>query len=174
MQKPRPWLSIPIIDQVRRNHALEHATLQILARKIAGRRMMGYSDPYGFWIIGDLPIQTIREAATEANSRLKDGEERLAIHPYCGTNYAIAGWLAGSAAWLAMLGSGEGFRRKLDRLPLVVTLVIMAIMAAQPLGVQVQRHVTTLADLKGMEIVGIDCCREIFPVVHRVRTRREV
>ena len=38
--------------RIRRNHALEHATLQVLVEKYPELRMAGYSDQNGFWLVG--------------------------------------------------------------------------------------------------------------------------
>jgi hypothetical protein len=155
---------------VRQNHALEHATLQILARKAPGHWMAGYSDPFGFWVVGDIPLQELQDSLDEALQRLNAGESNLAIHPYCGTNFATAGVLAGGAAWLGLLGAGKGWRSKLDRFPLSITLATLAVMFAQPLGFRLQQRVTTDAKVDRLRITGIDCFTEMRPPVHRVRT----
>ena len=105
---------LPIIGAVRRNHALEHATMQILAEKYKGVRMAGLSNPQGFLLIADLPTEIVTEAALEAEKRLKAGESQLAIHPHCGTNLAAPALAAGAAAWLALLASSGS---KKPRLP---------------------------------------------------------
>ena len=84
------------ISRIRRNHGLEHATLHVLANRHPGKRMAGYSDLSGFWIVADLPGQEIKDAADEALQRLSQGEHKLAVHPNCGTNFATAGSLAGN------------------------------------------------------------------------------
>jgi len=171
MQNPN--LPFSWVNQTRRNHALEHATLQILAPRVPGRRLAGYSGPAGFWVIGDVPIQLLNDASAEALNRLNAGESRLAIHPNCGTNFATSGLLAGGAAWLSMLGAGRGWRQKLDRLPLVVALTTIALMLAQPIGLKVQQNITTLPRLANLKVSSIQCLRETSPAVHRVLTRQE-
>lgn len=164
-------LSFPWVSQTRRNHALEHATLQVLAKKNPGRRLAGYSGPAGFWVVGDTPIELLQDSVIEAVTRLNAGEWQLAVHPNCGTNFATAGLLAGGAAWLAMLGADRGWRQKLDRLPFVVLLVTFALMLAQPLGLNLQKKVTTLARLGDLQVTGIQCVRETSPAIHRISTR---
>ena len=78
------------VSRIRRNHALEHATLSILGRKTAQLSAAGYSDTSGFFIIGNVSTDQLREATTEALHRLQAGEAHLAIHPFCGTNFAAA------------------------------------------------------------------------------------
>jgi hypothetical protein len=139
------------MDSVRRNHALEHATISILLGRLGpGVRMVGRATRNGFYIYGDLPTNAIRESAKEALARLKRGEAGLAVSPLCGTNLAVAGILAGGSSLLAL-----GNQSRLQRLPNVLLSAVLAVLVAQPLGRLVQKHVTTSADVSGMEIVGI-------------------
>lgn len=158
-------------SRVRRNHALEHATLQVLAEKNPNLRMAGYSDTSGFWLMGDALTESIYAAVQEATRRLDKGEHSLAIHPNCGTNYVAAGILAGTAAWLGMAGVGRGLRSKLERWPIVVSLVTLAMIFAQPLGPILQARVTTAPALKGMRAVGIHRQQRGDMPVHHVLTR---
>jgi len=136
-------LAYPPISRVRRNHGLEHATLHMLAERCPGRSLAGYSDLRGFWIAGDVETADVNAAVSEALLRLNSGEGQLAIHPFCGTNLATAGILAGGAAALAMFGTGRRLRDKLDRLPLAMSLATLALILAQPLGMAIQKEVTT-------------------------------
>lgn len=159
------------LGRVRRNHALEHATLQVLAEKNPNLNMAGYSDPYGFWLIGEGDTQEIEAAAHEALERLNNGESNLAVHPNCGTNLVTTGFLAGGLAWLGMLGMGHSSRERIRRLPMVITLVTMGILAAQPLGPYMQAHVTTDAATQGMEIISIERSTRGEIPLHRVLTQ---
>ncbi len=136
---------------VRRNHALEHATISVLLGKVGqNTRLLGRATTDGFYVYGDVPPETIVGSATEALARLKRGEARLAVSPLCGTNLVVAGILAGLASMLAL-----GKRGRLERLPNVLTAAVLAVVGAQPLGRLVQKHVTTSADVDGLEIVGV-------------------
>jgi hypothetical protein len=158
------------ISRVRRNHALEHATLQILAGKNPRLRAAGYSDPGGFWVLGDIDTQDLQLAVDEALARLNAGESSLAIHPNCGTNFAVSGLFAGLAAWIAMLGSGRGLRSKLDHLPMVVTFSTLALIFAHPLGPLVQQRITTDARPNGLKISAIMYLERQGMPAHRVKT----
>lgn len=135
----------------RQNHALEHATIALILQrtgvntKIAGRAVAG-----GFYIYGNLPTAVVEEAAHEALRRLKGGERELAYSPFCGTNLAVAGALAGVASILAM-----GGRNRLLSFPRVLIASMSAVLAAQPLGKLIQKHLTTSPDLPDLEIAGI-------------------
>ncbi len=163
-------LNWPPVSRVRRNHALEHATLQIMARKRPTMVAAGYSDTNGFWVIGQVSTEEIEEAVKEAAARLRAGERQLAIHPNCGTNFVAAGVVAGSLAWLGMVGSPSGLRRNLERLPLLVTLVTIGIIVAQPLGPLLQSHVTVNPDIGELKVVEIARLQRPDVMTHRVRT----
>ena len=65
-----------IITRIRRNHALEHATLHVLAGRRHPRSMAGYSDWRGFWILGDIPIEDLASAVQEARQRLEAAQSK--------------------------------------------------------------------------------------------------
>ncbi len=164
------FLNWPPISRVRRNHALEHATLQIMARKRPTLMAAGYSDTNGFWVIGQVSTEELEEAVKEASARLRAGERQLAIHPNCGTNFVAAGLVAGSLAWLGMVGNRRGLRSDLERLPLIVTLVTVGIILAQPLGPMLQSHVTVNPDIGDLKVVEIARLQRPDVMTHRVRT----
>ena len=140
-----------VINAVRRNHALEHATISILlSRHGPHMRILGRAAPDGFYIYGDIPTERLREFAQEGLTRLQRGESHLAVSPLCGTNLAVAGVLAGVASLFAMGGH--------------------AVIAAQPLGRLVQKHLTTSPELDGVRIVSVDTMGKRFSRLHKVRT----
>ena len=163
-------LDTPMISRIRRNHGLEHATINILAQHFPFRRLAGYSFPGGFFILGDIPTDDVREAVIRALMRLNNGDRYLAIHEHCGTNYAVSGFVAGFLAWLAMVGV-KSKRGKVERLPLVITLATLGFIASHPLGPIIQERVTTSGDPLGLSIV------DVFPIrfgqfsLHRVVTQ---
>ncbi len=159
------------LSRTRRNHALEHATLQVLAQKDPHLRAAGYSDPKGFWLLGNLETSQVEEGVNEALQRLKGGESSLAVHPNCGTNLVATGFLAGSFAWLGMVGTERSFKDKMERWPFVITLVTLGIMLAQPLGPFLQAKVTTSAAAENLEVVRIERSQRGEMPVHRVYTR---
>ena len=165
-----PVLNYPPVSRVRRNHALEHATLQILARKNPYRSAAGYSDTRGFWVLGDISTDDLQDAVTEAANRLRAGEKALAIHPNCGTNFVTAGMVGGVLAWLATLGDRPGWRNKLERLPLLMTLLTIATILSQPLGMRMQALFTTDAAIRDLRVTEITRLQRRDAPMHRVRT----
>jgi hypothetical protein len=163
-------LNFPPISRIRRNHALEHATLQVLSRKAPRMMAAGYSDTKGFFVIGKVSTDLLREAVNEALRRLQSGEEELAIHPTCGTNFATTGIVAGTLAWLATLGPDQKFGRKLERLPLMIMLTTIGMIVSQPLGPWVQAHITTDGDVGELEVTEITRFEREGTPMHRVKT----
>jgi len=155
-----------VVNAVRRNHALEHATISILlSRHGPNIRVLGRAAPDGFYIYGDIPTETLRELAHEGLVRLQRGESHLAVSPLCGTNLAVAGVLAGFASLFAM-----GGRSRLDGIPGVIMAAMLAVLAAQPLGRLVQKHLTTSPELEGLRIVSVEPMGRRFPNLHKVST----
>jgi hypothetical protein len=156
--------------RVRRNHAMEHATLQILAEKRHPHGLGGLSDTRGFWVFGEIDPETLMQAAEEARKRLNKGEHHLAIHPHCGTNFAAAGIVGGFFAWLAMLGVKKNWNDLVDRLANLITLVTLGMIVAQPLGPKLQKAVTTEANLGDLKVVEVKRMNDQGMPTHRVLT----
>lgn len=158
-----------LVGTVRRNHALEHATITVLLRKI-GRdvRMVGRATGDGYFLYADVPTSLLEESTREALYRLKNGEGHLAVTPLCGTNIAVAGAMTALAATLAM-GSGPN---RAEKLPNAILASMLAVVAAQPVGRIVQRFLTTSPDLADTEIVGIRQGGRGAAKFHKVLTRR--
>jgi hypothetical protein len=160
-------LDLPLIRETRRNHALEHATLHILARKYQKQPMAGHSNPTGFFLLGDFHTGDVSSAATEAMARLLAGESGLAVHPGCGTNLATTALLSTTFAWAPLRGAKSTFWR-VWLIPIAVLFAAFGYLLSKPLGPWLQRYITTEADLGDMQIV------DIVPVrkgVHRIITK---
>ena len=148
-------LAWPPVGRTRRNHGLEHATLTILAQKNRHLRLVGRSTPAGFYVYGNVNTDALRVAAAEALVRLQGGEAYLAVHPNCGTNFVVAGFAAACAAYLGFVGANH-WRERWSRLPMVAMLTTLAVIAAQPVALAVQRDITTSGDMPGLRITRIE------------------
>lgn len=158
------------VNHVRRNHALEHATLHVLGRLRPGRMLAGYSDLMGFWILGEVEIEDVQQAVEEALARLRAGEHKLAIQPNCGTNLAASALAAGGGVWLGMLGSDGSLKSRAVRAPLAAVLAAMAMLLTRPLGPWLQRNLTTLPDPGSLHVVRVMQNRRGRLIAHRVFT----
>ncbi|MEJ5240042.1 MAG: DUF6391 domain-containing protein [Anaerolineales bacterium] len=156
--------------QTRRNHALEHATLHILARDVPARPLAGYSYPGGILIFGDVTTEVLRVALAEAESRLRRGESHLAIHPGCGTNLSLSLFLGPMLAWLPLRNVAHTPRRWFWRLPLAVGLAFAGLWLARLLGPWAQKYVTTEADLGNLRVLAVESIAFGPWKVHHIRT----
>ena len=158
-------LEIPLIATIRRNHALEHATIHVLTEHNPRRRLVGRTTVSGFYLYGEVETEEVAAAVSEALGRLQRGEHDLAVHPRCGTNLATAGVLAGLSSFVAMSGRSKS---RLVKLPQILLAATIAVIAAQPLGLALQKHVTTLPQVERVTIEGITRQERGRVVVHQV------
>jgi hypothetical protein len=153
------------LADVRRNHALEHATVSMLIGRMGpDMRVAGRASADGFFLYVDAPIALLTECVNEALMRLQRGEAFWAVTPHCGTNIATAGILAGLGSALA-LGNGK----RSERLGGAMIASMAAVVISQPVGRWIQKYVTTSPDLEGVEVVAVETKNERF---YKVRTRR--
>ncbi len=163
-------LNFQPLRRIRQNHALEHATLQVLAGKHPSMMLAGHSDSRGFWVIGNVETGELLKAVEEGRQRMLNGEHGLAVHPSCGTNYAISGMLAGTAAWAVMLPSGT-LKKRVERWSLAVTLATIMLILTAPLGPILQARITTESDVSDLQIKEVVRFPGTTVVRHRIRTR---
>ncbi len=162
----------PLVAETRINHALEHATMQVLADKYQGVPMAGISSPRGFALLADLPTEIVTDAVLEAERRLKGGEKELAVHPHCGTNLAVSSLAAGAAAWLTLEATGGTKRIRVLPIVFSILMAVPVFFLSKPLGPWVQRNITTNADPgeSRVRLVTSQKLQETF--VHRIKIGR--
>ena len=160
---------IPFLARLRRNHALEHATIHVLSRRPRKLNVVGRSTSAGFFLYGPLETAEVEAAVGEALARLRQGERQLAVHPNCGTSLLTAGVMASLASFFAMLGA----RRLLDRvgrLPATIFFTTAALMLAQPLGLNLQRTVTTEPDVGDLRVKSVKRVATAPITIHWIET----
>jgi len=142
---------------LRRNHALEHATIVVMMEKEPGRRLNGYSTDEGFFVQGARSLEEVDAAAREALRRLRFGEKGLAIHRNCGTTIVAANLLAGifflGAVGLGLCLGGQSLYL------LVVAGVVLSLLLRVPLSLLLQSFVTTDANLAEAEVGWVEPVR---------------
>jgi len=176
-QFARPLLEFSIVRRVRRNHGFEHATIHMLSRRIKNLRMAGRADNSGFYLYGEVETDAVQAAAEEALDRMKKGESAWAVHPNCGTMLVTSSGMTSLAAIVGLLGTRNNPKDLLNRLPLVMMLSIGALILSQPVGLALQKHITTSGEPGDLEIDRITQHEAHLPfsgkiTVHRVQTRR--
>jgi len=159
---------IVLSRRVRKNHALEHATITILSGMVPNLAVSARSFSNGFVIFGDVDLGLLRRAADEALSRLQAGEAELAIHPNCGTNLVVGVSLVTLGTLLGMASS-----QTRTRVASAAASSVAGWIAARPLGEYVQKHFTTLPDVKGVRIGEIFRRKILGFTIIEVRTIQE-
>ncbi len=164
-----------LLLRIQRNHALEHATINLLTQRYPKAQIFGFSGPVGFTLYSSLTAEEVIPATREALSALKAGESELAIHENCGTNLVVTAALTTLATVLGLGTLGTGKRRLLrfaERLPQAVLLNAVALTVAKPIARWVQATLTTDANLDDTEISSF--FTDYQGGMHRVRvhTRR--
>jgi hypothetical protein len=140
---------------LRRNHALEHATIAVMMEREPGRKLNGFSTDDGFFVQGVRSIAEVESAAREAVRRLHSGEKRLAIHRNCGTTIVAANLLA-AVFFLVALGLGFLYLDGSYLYLLILGSVVLAFALRVPLSLLLQRFVTTDADLTNAEVGWVE------------------
>lgn len=138
------------LEKVRRNHGIEHATVHVLSEWEPTTSLVGRADGNGFAIVGDVNPEQLGEAAQEALRRMKNGQGDLAVHPRCGTQLVTLGALTAFAAFLAL-----GRRPRLSKLPDAMIATTLAAFLAQPLGLSLQKYVTTSPNVFDADFAGV-------------------
>ena len=141
---------------LRRNHALEHATIAVMMEREPGRRFNGFSTDDGFFVQGVRSIEEVDSAAREALRRLRAGEKKLAVHRNCGTTIVAANLLA-AVFFLAALG--VGLYMGWDIYLLILGGIVLSLFLRVPLSLFLQRFVTTDADLSNAEVGWVEPAR---------------
>ncbi|HET89738.1 MAG TPA: hypothetical protein ENN99_03225 [Chloroflexi bacterium] len=164
---------IPVLSHVRRNHALEHATIQVLSERHRDLRVAGRSSLWGFYLYGQVGSEEVLAAAQEGLRRLRQGQSQMALHRNCGSNFVVAGTLAGLGAFLVIegiAGRPKSWIERMARLPLACAAATLGIILAQPLGPIFQARVTTQADVGDLRIVSVTQENKAGLTIHHVRT----
>ena len=144
-------MRVALMENVRRNHAIEHATVTLLLERGARAPMGGYSIGPGFVIWSRASEDEVALAARDALYLLKAGDSELAISPYCGTNI-VAFALVGALAAKIFSGQKKSFWSTVRG---VAAALVAATLLGRPLGRLLQRHFTTLPHVEGVEFIEI-------------------
>ena len=134
--------------RARQNHALEHATINILEKEYGYNRLAGLSFEDGFFIFGCQEPDLILRAAQEGLERLQKGEKELALHRECGTSTGISLFLF-SVVFLVFFF----FTGFIIWFPL---FFLLAILFSPALGLMAQQFITTSTQVDNLVIAGVE------------------
>ena len=155
-----------LLDRIRQNHAIEHATIAVLGRRHDQvGRLGGSAKPDGFLVYGPITAERIEDAAKEAVERLRAGQSQLAVSPFCGTNFLLGGMTTALLSAVTL-----GTRNRMSRMPQAMGLSALALIGAFRAGGYVQKRWTTKADIGGLEIKSVAQLSGGHRPLHRVYT----
>ena len=132
--------------RLRKNHALEHATVNILERDYGYRRLSGYATEDGFYIIGAGDINNVVEAAGRGLLLMRKGQSQLAVHKNCGTSRIVDNFVSAIIFLGLLFTTGQ-----LSIFNILIALLLSHFISPF-LGRIVQSKFTTQARVQELEI----------------------
>jgi uncharacterized protein YqhQ len=148
---PKQIWKIAKSNNLRRNHAIEHATINVLEQS-AGHRLniSGLSREDGFYIAGIQNPEMVEQSAVKGLSLLKQGNCQLAIHRRCGTDVAIANFIS-ALIFLVLL-----FTTGMFSLWTIIIALLLSNLMSPYLGELVQKYFTTSCNVSNMKVEGLE------------------
>ncbi len=146
---PFQLIKIAFNKVLRANHALEHATINVLERKYGYQGLAGLANEKGFVIQGAVDPYHLEKAALEGLDRLRRGEYWMAIHDRCGTSILAANFMA-SVIFLILLWQTGMFT-----LLNVLVAVFLAQIIGPVTGKLFQKFITTSLEVQNLQIMGV-------------------
>jgi hypothetical protein len=133
---------------VRRNHAIEHATVSILNEQKIKPTVLGLAIPSGFIICSKSNKDEIISAANYGLKLMKSGVTEVSISQFCGTNLVVMALLTGVST--VLLGRIPGTKPK--NVLNITTGFLLSALISKPIGQIVQKYVTTDSNVKNIQI----------------------
>lgn len=146
---PRQIIKIAVNPALKRNHALEHATINIIEKYYGKQQLEGEAKEEGFYINGAINPALLQEAAEEGLRRLKSGEKDLVVHKRCGTSLAVANLLSAIIFLFLLFQTGH------FTIMYVLVAILFSNLLGPVVGEYVQKFFTTSAEVEGMVIQGV-------------------
>ena len=145
---PKQIYQIAINPKLRKNHGLEHATINILEKEFGYNDLAGYAEENGFYIMGVRNPDFVEEAAKKGLDLLKNNNDDLVIHKRCGTSMTVANFISAIIFLFLLFSSGH-----FSILSMIIAIVIANLIGPY-LGQIVQKNFTTSSDVNEMEIIN--------------------
>lgn len=148
---PLQIIEIATNKNLRKNHALEHATINVIEKE-TGRKgyLSGYARENGFYIFGQIDPDFLLEASKIGREKLIMGEVDYAIHDRCGTSIGVASFLT-VLFFIILIILTSSFN-----LFLLIFAILLGQILGPPLGKITQKYFTTDTEVKDLRIVDIE------------------
>lgn len=148
---PLQIIEIAINRDLRRNHALEHATINVIEKETGKRGVLsGYARENGFYIFGPIDLEYLLEASERGREKLIFGETQYAIHERCGTSIGVASFLT-IIFFILLIILTSSFN-----LFILIIAFLLGQVLGPPLGKFTQKYFTTDPDVKDIKILDVE------------------
>lgn len=134
LEAPRQFPRLLLSRRMRRNHALEHATINVIEQRYGRSGLTGMPARDGFHLRGRISPHVITTAAQEGIRRLGRGERQLAINRRCPTSLISTQILLLILFVGAMFLINQGYSA-----PLFLIAVLAAALLGPPVSPYLQR-----------------------------------
>ncbi|NLT74379.1 MAG: hypothetical protein GXX94_09355 [Chloroflexi bacterium] len=142
-----------VLQRIRRNHAIEHAALHMLAATMARPRLAARSDWAGVTFYGRADPALLSQGLERALDALRNGQRHLAVHPRCGSGLSVASLLAFLPMWATLRSIGP--RHRILGTVIAFVSMISGLILADPVGKATQAHLLTEPLVSDAHIVSI-------------------
>ncbi|MEA3310190.1 MAG: DUF6391 domain-containing protein [Chloroflexota bacterium] len=146
---------LKLARRIRRNHALEHATINLLSHNQGASQTVGISGPRGFTLYTNLTLEEVYPAVQQALAALQNGQAALAIHPNCGTNLLTTALLTTVATMLGLHGKRKQRSERVENFLQLVLLNALILILSRPVGFWVQENLTVDSHVQDVKIAAI-------------------
>ncbi len=143
---PRQIYRIAVNPLLRRNHALEHAAVNILEKEYGYSNLSGYATENGFYIMGVDNISNVLQAAEKGRQLMSRGEDNLAVHKNCGTSQLMINFSSAIIFLFLLFVTGQ------FSIFYIIIALLLAHLVSSLLGRKVQKRFTTSSDVDQMQI----------------------
>lgn len=148
---PLQIIEIAINKKLRKNHALEHATINVLEEKLGRKNIFsGYARENGFYVFGPVSVDEVLYSSIEGRERLINDEKNLAIHNRCGTSIAVATFLTFFTFLILLIVTGS-----INIFLLLIAFLIGEILGPL-LGKFTQAYFTTDTNVNDIKIIDVE------------------
>ncbi|MDI6861145.1 MAG: DUF6391 domain-containing protein [Caldisericia bacterium] len=148
---PLQIIEIAINKNLRKNHALEHATINVIEEEMNKRGILsGYARENGFYVFGRIDPEILLKASEIGREKLILGETHYAIHERCGTSIGVASFLT-IIFFLLLIILTSSFN-----IFLLLIAIILGQILGPPLGKLTQKYFTTDPDVSDIKIVSVE------------------
>lgn len=153
LRAPRHFVRLLFSRQMRRNHALEHATINVIESRYGRGRtgLVGMPAEDGFHLRGRVSPDIVATATQEAIRRLRRGETHLARQRRCPTSLVATQLLLTVIFVAIVLGVQQGYSA-----PGILIALLAAALLGSPLSPYLQRIVLIDASVGDMAMRDVE------------------